>query len=521
MRSDIKRRLVGLARDPAEFVSRLRIVDQRGQERTMSHPFAEQVLALGDFMSPAETVVHYKPRQIGDTTVGAAYNFSYLYWVPDPVRCLVVGDSYETTDAIFGKVRHFYRSLPTTLRRPVERSNKRELIFKDTQAGFRCMTAGGRSEARGWTYQRLHADELAFWPNADDVWASVTSTLHEGPHRKVIIMSTADGPGNLFHQKVLAAQEASLMGDDRIRFRFFKWSDHAAYCKKVPSGWEPDQEEYELSQTHDLTMEQLYWRHQKINGVNGIGMTRFRREYPLTIEDGFLVLDGSWFDADYLNDVYSSLSEVEGVSRVYERPIPGMTYAAGVDPSWCNGGDFACMQVLSRDGRLVATLQMNQGGELLFANKAVELAAHYGKCRSLIEHNPGGAGPVVLREFQKAGIPLWTKPAPPGRMPSTQIKYWTTHRGSKQEGYAHLRQMVNGDALTLLDAPTVQELMHIREVGGRIEGQDGYHDDLADALMLAEWNRRTLPGRKMNPRFRKRRYHAQRTPFKTGRVLGQ
>ena len=67
-----------------------------------------------------------------------------------------------------------------------------------------------------------------------------------------------------------------------------------------------------------------------------------------------------------------------------------------------------------------------------------------------------------------------------------------TSHGSKEEGYAHLRQMVNGDALTLNDVPTVQELLHIREEGGTIEGRDGYRDDHGDALMLAEWNRRTL-----------------------------
>ena len=177
-----KRYFQSISSQTSEFVSRLRLVDEKGSDRSFDQPFSEQVLALEDFMSPAETVVHYKPRQIGDTTVAMAYNFDYLYWCPDAVRCLVVADSYESTDAIFGRVKHFYRSLPTMLQREVGRSNRRELLFSDTNAGFRCMTAGGKSEARGWTYQRLHADELAFWPNAEEIWASITSTLHVGPH---------------------------------------------------------------------------------------------------------------------------------------------------------------------------------------------------------------------------------------------------------------------------------------------------------------------------------------------------
>ena len=260
-------------------------------------------------------------------------------------------------------------------------------------------------------------------------------------------------------------------------------------------------------------MEQLYWRYDKINGVNGIGARRFRREYPLTIEDGFAIFDGSWFDADYLNEVISSVKPVQGELRIYERPYPGMNYSIGVDPSWCNGGDYAVAQVLSADGRQVATLSMNQGGEILFAQKAIDLAAHFNKARALIEANTGGAGPVVIREFHKAGIPLWLKPAVPGAKARKTPKYWTTTRGSKEEGYAHLRQMVNGDALVLHDLTTVQELMHIREVRGKIEGQDGYHDDHADALMLAVWNLRNMPQSKVAPRLNRKRYYARRNPF--------
>lgn len=515
------RKLKELSERPEEFIGRLKIVDEKGQERYFDTPFSEQILALEDFMSPAETVIHYKPRQIGDTTVATAYNFNYLYWCPDPVRCLVVADSYESTDAIFGRVRHYYRSLPNFMKRKVGKSNKRELVYEDTMAGFRCMTAGGKSEARGWTYQRLHADELAFWPNAEEVWASITSTMHEGPHRKTIIISTADGPGNLYHQKVLAAIEAERKGDQNVRFRFFKWSDHVSYQLEPPNGWEPDQGEWELSQHHGLTMPQVYWRHDKIHGVNGIGLTRFRREYPLTIEDGFAVFDGSWFDADYLNQLISTVAPVEGSVRIFERPVPGETYAMGVDPSWCNGGDNAVAQILSSNGQQVATLSMNEGGEILFATKAIELALHYNKARTLVESNTGGAGTVVIREFQKAGVPLWSQTTTSSGGMSRVPKYWTTSRGSKQEGYAHLRQMVNGDALQLSDLTTIQELMHIREFNGKIEGQDGYHDDHADALMLAEWNRRSLPTADIAPHLRPKRYYARRNPFNVARRFGE
>ena len=65
------------ADEPREFISRLKLIDEKGIERRFNTPFTEQVLSLDDFMSYAQTIVHYKPRQIGDTTVSIAYNFDY------------------------------------------------------------------------------------------------------------------------------------------------------------------------------------------------------------------------------------------------------------------------------------------------------------------------------------------------------------------------------------------------------------------------------------------------------------
>jgi hypothetical protein len=510
-----------LLRDDArEFIARLHVHDKDGVDMAMDHPYDEQVLALQDLMSDAKTVVHCKPRQVGRSTIECAFNFWLAYWCPHALKTIVVAHEAEATDAIFQKIKHFHECLPEHWRRETERSNKKELVFGDTGAGFRCLTAGGKGQGRAWTYQRLHADELAYWPNAEAVWASVTSTLDKsGQNYRVSILSTPNGPGNLFHEKVKAARKAMLLQDPTVRYQFFKWSKHQAYRMPVPDGWEPDQEEWELGQLHKLDSEQLYWRHDKIHGVDGIGLMRFRREYPLTDEEGFMVFDGSWFDAEYLNQLISTLEPSVGELQIFEHPKPGLTYAIGVDPSWCNDGDFAVAQVLSVDGKQCARLSTNKGGEMRFFQKVCDLAVHYNKARVLMEANTGGAGPVGIRELIKNNIPMWYQDPKPGTRPSRTPKPWNTHRGNKQEGYAHLRQMVDGDVLELRDHATVTELMHIREVGGSIEGQDGSHDDHADALMLAEWNRRTLPAAPLNPSPFRRRYTARQHPFSYNRPL--
>jgi len=469
--------------NPIELISRLKIIDQSGMEHRFDKPYAEQVISMNDFMSGHKMIVHCKPRQIGDTTIGCAWNFAYGYRCLDPIRTLIVANDVDATDSIFRRLRHFHEGLPTVLKRPMKRSNRKEMEFADTGVTWRCLTAGGRGQGRSWTFQRLHADEVAYWPNAESIWGSVTSTLHDGPHKQVFVTSTPNGPGGLFHRLVMDS-----INDPEVCFRFFRWADHAAYRLAPPDNWEPDQEEADLASLHSLDLHQLYWRHRKIRGADGIGEVQFRREYPLTVEEGFLEYSGSWFDVLYLNEILSTLGPYRDKGaelRVYSQPVDGMNYAIGADPSWGTGGDYAAAQVLSGEGEQVAVFRSNKRTPEDFAFHVAKLSMMFNKARVLPETNPGGGGQVLVSRLRDMGVPLWFAP--------DTGKMWKTTAGTKGRMYSHLRQMVDGDALTLNDFDTVCELMHVRDVEGSIGGRDGMHDDLADALGLAVWNLRTLP----------------------------
>ena len=442
-----------------------------------------------------------KPRQIGMTTVNCADTFWATFTARKPLRTIVATDHNKTTKSIFGKFCNYYHYLPRALQSSnpfLINKNDKTLISERTGALIDHMTARGDTHGRGWTYQRVVAEELAYWPHAQDTWGALTATQHEGPDSQTIIISTPNGPGDFYHEKVLAAQEAERSGDPRTRFLFSRWSDHQTYRKEVPEGWEPTQDEWALSQHHGLDMEQLFWRHDKIHGVKGCGERRFRREYPLTVEDGFLVLEGSWFDTDYLNEVLNYLPRSrQGESRLYKDKELDGEYVIGVDPSWCNGGDYAVACVMNDLGEMCAVYSTNQGGEDRFAQEVANLSRLYNRARVLVESNTGGAGKVVIKSLMREGVSLWKDP---------QGRDWVTHRGNKELAYSYARQMVNGDAYDLCDHATIQELMHIREEKNKIEGQDGYHDDHAMAFVLACWALRSLPTFNGKPRYIRRKY---------------
>lgn len=478
-----------ILQDRRKFIARLRFEDASANIVSFNQPFAEQVSLIEAFSNPSvKTVVVLKPRQIGISTANCADTFYETFSAKKPLRSLIVADHSKTTKSLFGKFVGFYDHLPEQLKTVNSfRMNRvdKTLISQRTGALIDHMTARGDTHGRGWTYQRLIAEELAFWMHPEEVWGGLRSTLHDGPDSKIIIISTPNGPGDFYHSRVMSALEAQRSGDESVRFIFSRWADHDTYRKHPPNDWEPDEDEYLLAQQHDLDMAQLYWRHEMIYGVEGIGERRFRREYPLTVEDGFIVLEGAWFDVDLLNETLNSLPhEIYSELRIYEEPRLDFDYVIGCDPSWCTGGDFAVACVMSEQGKVVAVLATNAGGEDLFAEKLSDLARKY-RARVLCEANTGGAGRVVIKFLLRENVRIWR---------DHKGKDWNTHRGNKEMAYSWARQMVNADMFEITDHTILQELMHVREDRGKIEGQDGYHDDHADAFVLACWALRTCPG---------------------------
>ena len=70
------RRILQYRQNPERMMGKLTIRDMRGKYGLFNNPFPEQVEAMVDFKDPtAKTIVHCKPRQIGDSTVGLGFNF--------------------------------------------------------------------------------------------------------------------------------------------------------------------------------------------------------------------------------------------------------------------------------------------------------------------------------------------------------------------------------------------------------------------------------------------------------------
>lgn len=483
----------------AWFVPRLQIIGRTGRVQRLAPLEPEQgkfVRAWGD---GRRKICVLKPRQIGQTTITQACIFHAAYVSPDPIGILTLGHESGACARVNQMHRQFVRGLPGPLRPPLAKDNANEIVLGHNGAVLRQVMAGGRGQARSFTYQMLVATEMAFWPRGSasvagtdvdrDVWASALSTLHHGPHTRIVVESTGNGPSGVFYDIVRTARESK-----EWLFLFYPWHSFASYTIEPPEGYAPTPEERELLQLYGLTPGQLAWRRQKLVD-EGISERRFRCEYPFTWEDPFLLTESSWFDAELLNRVLARVphawrrNSLDGPLRVYHRPEPGRRYFAGFDTSGGTGRDDAALVILRDDLEVVLAWSDNRSPPHMQADTATSLCGTY---NALVLTEENNYGRQVIARMEYLGAKTWK---------DDKAKNFISLGGragqSKKMVYGFARHLINDAVACSADAKLparindedlLAQLLVVREdEAGAIEAPAGRHDDLADAYVFALW----------------------------------
>ena len=233
----------------------------------------------------------------------------------------------------------FYFSLPKPLQRKLSKSSARTLQFGDTNAGLRAFTAGGKAGAtRSFTFSDTHISEFAFFDDQDDLLANVMASVGEG---QIVIETTPNTPGDKYHDLIENAPENGW------HLCWFPWYEHSHYTKKSqfhqPQIPDPTEEEIQIKEDFDLTLGQLYWRRTMIKTM---GIEKFRREFPATVDEAFFSASNEFFPLDILDEL--EVVDLGGQKdRWYCDPCPGDKFAMGVDVAAGRGGDYSVITVVS------------------------------------------------------------------------------------------------------------------------------------------------------------------------------
>jgi hypothetical protein len=452
-------------------------------------------------------IVTLKARQMGLSTFIEAYAY-FVTSQNKGRKALVLTHKAESTDALFGMTKRLHDLCPDALKPSTKYLNKRELTFDKLDSQFTVGTAGGTGVARGETNTFIHASELGFWTSssARDTWNGIRQSVADKPGTAIFIESTANGIGNAFYDLV----QGALKGDSDYELAFFPWHWDEDYQTNVPLEFERSPEEEELVAAFDLTDRQLAWRRKMIAEV---GRDLFKQEYPITVDEAFLASGRPVFDPETVHallgkarsakppKVYSlSPSEVweedkRGELVVYEEPDPKRVYVVGGDVSGgTKGGDYSVGVVIDDQRRVVAKWR----GHVLtdfFATILYKLGEWYNMAEIIPENN--NHGQVTCNYLAKIlDYPYLFTTVSHSKMSDefSEVIGFTTNVKTRPMILDMLRSSVKSGTIHIPDVDTLLEMQtFIVNESGKLEAENGKHDDCVIALALANYRAQDLP----------------------------
>lgn len=220
-----------------------------------------------------------KGRQQGVSTLIAG-RFYHRTTMSKGVRTFILTHEEPATQNLFDMVNRYHDNCPVFVKPSTGAANAKELVFAALDSGYKIGTAGTKGVGRSSTIQCFHGSEVAFWPHAETHAAGVLQAVPDEDGTEVILESTANGVGNLYHTMWREAEN----GESDYIAIFVPWFWQDEYRKGVPDDFAETQEEREYRDAYGLTVEQIVWRRAKIKEL---GDTQFKQEYPATAAEAF------------------------------------------------------------------------------------------------------------------------------------------------------------------------------------------------------------------------------------------
>lgn len=356
-----------------------------------------------------------KGRQQGCST----YVEGRLYWrttLSTGKRAFILTHDQEATNTIFELAKRYHEHTLDPLRPSTSASNAKELVFDVLDSGYKVGTAGSKAAGRGSTIQFLHGSEVAFWPHAEEHFAGLMQAIPGGNDTEVILESTANGVGGLFHR---LWQEAER-GESEYQAIFVPWFWQEEYRLPVPQGFALEPEELDYLNAHGLTMEQMAWRRNKLRELGDPLL--FRQEYPATPSEAFVT---TGIDSFIQGEVVSQARRdwrVEGYGPV----------VVGVDPARF-GKDRT--SIVFRQGRKAWGLEyIKHADNMTLAGRIRKILEGPAKVERIFIDVGGGAG--VVDRLHEMGFKTNVRAINFGGSPSDSVRY----RNKRAEMWGEMKE---------------------------------------------------------------------------------
>jgi hypothetical protein len=170
--------------------------------------------------------------------------------------------------------------------------------------------------------------------------------------------------------------------------------------------------------------------------------------------------------------------------RVYEETVEGEAYVIAVDVAEGRGQDYSSMNVVNVSKLpfvQVATYRSDEISPLLFPHYIMQVAQAYNDATVIIESNGPGAEVANILHYDleydnsinESGVHNKL-----GRKMTSRIK---------AIGCSNLKDLIEGDKLTINDPVTITELSMFVTKGKSWAAEGGGHDDMVMGLVMFSW----------------------------------
>lgn len=431
------------------------IIDpDKGKVKIELYPFQKRVLR-GIRDNRFNAIL--SPRQASKTTlmtIAALYEACFH----DYRVTVIVANKESTAIEIFRRVRLAYEELPVWLKPAVKEYGKTGCEFANGSRISISTTTG--SAGRGGSVNLLLCDELAFVENnlAEEYWKSVYPTISRAKTSKIIVASTPNGKGNLFHRIYTGAEK----GENGFNALRIEWDEIPGRDEK--------------------------WKQEQIKALGSI--ESFLQEFGNTfLDNGSSALDDELFDELKRNCKEPLHILDDGHYRIWEEPNSERVYAAGVDVSEGVDQDASVIQILDitdlTEITQVAEYYNNTIPPAEFSNKLYEVLQNWGNPLVLIERNNQG-GQVCDRlgiDFNYTNLVSWGGK----EAHKNQLLGIISHTNTKYKAVLNERYFINEiRSVKFNSLATLNEFKNfVRYPNGSWKAKAGEHDDRVMAFVWA------------------------------------
>ncbi len=386
-------------------------------------------------------------RQSGKSISSVGYLVWYAIFHPEKTIA-VLANKGATAREMLARVTLMLENIPFFLQPGCKAVNKGSLEFSNNSRIIAAATSG--SSIRGLSVNLLFLDEFAFVENATEFYTSTYPVVSAGRDTKVIITSTANGLGNIYHK----LWEGAVQQTNEFKPFRIDWWD-------VP-GRDDEWKRQTVSNTSELQFDQEFG-----NNFHGTGNT--------------LISGGKLLEMKAKAPIYTQNQTL----KVYERPDKSKEYMMFVDVAKGRGQDYSTFNLIdisAKPFKQVAVYRDNTISPLLFPDIIYKYAKTYNEAYVVIESNDQGSvvcnGLYYELEYENVFVESMVKKNAIGVEMTRKVK---------RIGCSNIKDLIERDKIEIVDAETIIEFSTFCARGSSYEATDGNHDDLVMNFVLFGW----------------------------------